>query len=135
MLRPYQQRTVDRFLQLQGSEEKDLYILPTASGKSHIIAEMAKHLKGTTAIITPTRELAIQNKAKLSVDIPVMTVNKAHIDMLTVDNLIIDECHLVSKWGLMYASLIERAKKVIGLTATPFRLDCGHLVPSVFDRI
>ncbi|WP_299663862.1 DEAD/DEAH box helicase [uncultured Ruegeria sp.] len=62
-----------------------------------------------------------------------------------IDLLIVDECHLIPrKSGTMYQRFIEGLRdtnpnlKIIGLTATPFRLDSGRLDSgdgAIFDGI
>lgn len=119
---------------------RDLVVMPTASGKSHVIAHIATYLQqfGSVAILTPTRELALQNRLKLqnnTKNIQVLTIQKAYYRDLEVDALIIDECHLVGEWGIMYQTLLAAHKYVLGFTATPYRLDCGHLIPKIFKRL
>jgi len=69
--------------------------------------------------------------------------NRGH-EFGTINLLLIDECHRVSgNAGSMYGQLIEGLRhanprmKVVGLSATPFRLDSGPLVQpgSMWERI
>ncbi len=131
-LRPYQQQALEACIQ---SEIGGCVIAPTGSGKSHIIAELCHHYTGKNVlVITPRRELMKQNAQKIHSDAKCMTVNKAYRDLIEADILIIDECHLVRQFDGMYQTLMQLAKKVYGFTATPFRLDCGHLIPHVFKK-
>lgn len=75
-LRPYQQRSLDDLHQWwsthPGANEVPICCLPTASGKSVVIAELARLLFDTypeahprTVVIVPSKELAEQNAEKL----------------------------------------------------------------------
>lgn len=103
-----------------------LCVLPTGSGKSHIIGAM----KGLT--VAPRIELVDQNNNKGA---NCMTINRAYLEKVSGDLLIIDEAHLVNKWGGMYTDVMSRFKKVVGFTATPYRLKTGHLVPDPFQTL
>lgn len=137
MLRQYQKDCLAAFQKQSLEGGKDLYIMPTGAGKSHVIAAIAEQLKDKDIlIIVPRRELVRQNKEKINnQNIRCMTINLAYRRNERADILIIDECHLIPRWDGMYQSLIATAKKVIGFTATPFRLDTGHLVPNIFDDV
>lgn len=67
--------------------------------------------------------------------------NKA-IKLGHTDIIIVDECHTMSRksesrWGEFFATMkaINPNVQIIGLTATPYRLDSGNLVPHTFDGI
>lgn len=75
-LRPYQQRSLDNLHEWwsthPGANEVPICCLPTASGKSVVIAELARLLFDTypeahprTVVIVPSKELAEQNAEKL----------------------------------------------------------------------
>lgn len=123
-LRYYQQACLNAIKQKEF--KRGLCILPTGAGKSHIIAQ----LKGVC--VAPRLEIVNQNIEKGS---NCITINKAYRTKIAGTTLIIDEAHLVNEWGGMYADVMSRFKKVIGFTATPYRLDSGHLYPSPFDSI
>lgn len=64
----------------------------------------------------------------------IQTVFKKAKEIQWVDLVLVDECHLIPKQGFgMYRTLlndllsINPKLKIIGLTATPFRTDCGRL--------
>lgn len=64
----------------------------------------------------------------------IQSIHKKAFDLQRVDLILIDEAHLVPRDGeTMYRRLIDNLKiinpdvKVIGMTATPFRLDQGYL--------
>jgi len=131
---------------------KDIPIIvaPTGSGKSIYIANVANELKGGVLVLQPTKEILEQNynkyllyggKASIysaSVGIKeigdvtfamIGSVKKIAGDFAHVKCVIIDECHLVppSKSSMFMGFLnnlksVSKKIKVIGLTATPFRL-------------
>lgn len=115
------------------------------SGKSLVIANIANRLEGNTLVFQPSKEILEQNFSKLCsygvLDCSIFSAsfNSKNISRITFatigsaihhtslfshfDNIIIDECHLVNSKGGMYKEFIDRTKcKVLGLTATPFRL-------------
>lgn len=151
-LRPYQQdslKAVRCDLALSGAS---LVVIPTAGGKSHVIAAVAK-LHQPVLILQPSRELLAQNMAKLS-----MVVNSDEIGVYSasfkskeikkftfatigsvykkphlfkdIKLVIIDECHLVQlrSLGGMYGNFLDglNAPKIIGTTASPYRLEIGY---------
>jgi DNA repair protein RadD len=146
-LRDYQDESVERSLDFLSStsNENGLIIHPTGAGKSLIIANIVKRLNSTCLVFQPSRELLEQNYGKFcdygfkpSIysasmgsrevgDITLATigsvVKKAHL-FKTVQYIICDECHLVNSKGGMYHSLVNDIghARVIGLTATPYRL-------------
>jgi DNA repair protein RadD len=131
MLRDYQIDCLNACIK----EKEGLSILPTGSGKSHIIATLCDHYSSSdVTVITPRIELVRQNSKKIKTNAKCMTVNKAHRGSITGDVLIIDECHLVRCFDGMYRNVIKNFKSVYGFTATPYRMDCGHLVPNVFKK-
>lgn len=124
MLRNYQ---TDCLNKIKSTDfQRGLCILPTGSGKSHILAE----LKGLT--VAPRRELVAQNNEKGA---KCVTINYAYNRKLAGNLLIIDEAHLVNKWEGMYYDVMKNFNKVIGFTATPYRLSSGHLIPDTFDTL
>lgn len=146
-LRPYQQEAVNAGVNyLNGKTNKNaILILPTGAGKSIVIANLVAPLQGKTIILQPSKEILEQNFAKYvsygfyaaiysasagqkKVDkVTFCTIgsiiNKLHL-FAGVENILIDECHLVNAQGGMYEQLIKSfpKAKVLGLTATPYRL-------------
>lgn len=145
-----------------------LAICPTASGKSLIIANIAKGLDGMVVIFQPSKEILQQNFEKfLSYEgrggIYSASAGIKHVDRITyvtigsvakkhhlfrdVKYIIIDECHLVSADAGMYINFINAhpGVKVLGLTATPYRLSSGdegamlkflnRTNPRIFNRV
>lgn len=122
-----------------------LLVLPTGAGKSLVIADIASKLNGPLLILQPSKEILEQNFAKLQsygcwdCDIYSASVGRKNINRITFAtigsvmnhmddfahfrNIMIDECHGVNSKAGQYKEFIEAAdRRVIGLTATPYRL-------------
>jgi DNA repair protein RadD len=122
-----------------------LMVLPTGSGKSLIIADIAARLNEPLLIFQPSKEILEQNFGKIqsygiwnagvysasmkSKDInriTYATIGSAihHPELFTRFRfIIVDECHLVNSDHGMYHDFIQMLPyKVLGLTATPYRL-------------
>lgn len=146
-LRDYQQRAVEAGIELfKGAKDySGVAVLPTGSGKSLVIASVAKELQGNTIVFQPNLEILKQNLAKTEAfgveDIGIFsasagrkdigkitfaTIGSIHNKPETWDlfhNIIVDECHLVNAREGMYKKFIEHnGGRVMGLTATPYRL-------------
>lgn len=133
-------------------------MLPTGSGKSLVIAELARLARGRVLVLAHVRELVEQNHAKyqaygLSADIfsaglkrkeasrqvvfgSVQSVvrNLERFSDASFTLLVIDECHRVSlEKDASYRQVIDHLQrqnpqlKILGLTATPFRLGQGFI--------
>lgn len=122
-------------------------ILPTGSGKSVIVANLAKEINDYVLVLQPSKEILTQNVSKYqsygfvagvysasagSKFLGKVTfatigsvVNKPHL-FKKFKYIIIDECHLVNSEDSesMYNKFIKAMPqaKVLGLTATPYRL-------------
>lgn len=145
--RPYQGEAIAAAVNFFNSKRKDhaIEILPTGSGKSVVIANIAKELEGKTIVFQPSKEILEQNHAKFSsygyrASIYSASAGQKRIDKVTFatigsvakkqylfkdfKNIIVDECHLVNSKGGMYHDFIKATEgcKVLGLTATPYRL-------------
>lgn len=117
-------------------------VLPTGAGKSLLISEI---IEGRTLIFQPTEELLTQNYEKyleygFEASIYSASKNSKEIGKVTFatinsiynqpeltknfDFIIIDECHTVPYGNKsMYSKFLKYFKgKILGLTATPFRL-------------
>ena len=146
-LRNYQTEAVDAALEFFRGKPKyhALEVLPTGSGKSLIIANIAKELNEPTLIFQPRKEILEQNLSKFlsyghhatvySASVgqkrlsPITfatigsVVKKANI-LKDYKHIIVDECHFVNAKKGMYQDLFQQLGKVkiLGLTATPYRL-------------
>jgi len=150
-LRPYQQEASDAAVQFFLSKDKwnGLIVAPTGSGKSLLIADIARQLDGNVIVLQPSKEILEQNFAKLksygvedcsiySASLKSKEVSRItfatigsvinHIELF--DNfkaVIVDECHGVNAAEGMYKTFIEKVpRKVLGLTATPYRLNTSQ---------
>lgn len=149
-LRTYQKQASDAAVASFTSRGRGngLLILPTGAGKSLVIADIAHRLDGPLLILQPSKEILEQNFAKLQSygewdcgaysasvgckDIRRITfatigsVMNHMADFSHFKNVIIDECHCVNSTGGMYEKFIHSEdRKVVGLTATPYRLGRG----------
>lgn len=149
--RQYQTEAIDAGVNFfhEKKHYNGLEVLPTGSGKSVVIANIAKQLEGKTIVFQPSKEILEQNFKKfLSYgyragiysasagmkyidDITFATIGsvakKAHL-FEKFKNIIVDECHFVNPEEGMYHSFIKTLghAKVLGLTATPYRLTAGY---------
>lgn len=175
MLREYQQRTIDELYAWfeAGSKGNPCLVLPTGSGKSHIIAALCKDAlqswpETRILMLTHVRELIEQNAEKMRQHWPncplgiysaglkrkdlgepitfagIQSVRTRAKDIGHVDLVIIDEAHLVShKDEGGYRTLLADLKsinsnlRVIGLTASPYRLGHGYITdePAIFSAL
>jgi DNA repair protein RadD len=146
-LREYQRQAVDAAVNYftNGNRRNGLIVLPTGSGKSLVIANIINRLDTPVLVFQPSKEILIQNYEKLCsygvVDCSVFSAscNSKVISRITFATIgsvknhkeyfmrfryvIIDECHQVNPEEGMYHDFIKTTGcKVIGLTATPYRL-------------
>lgn len=151
-LRDYQQQASDaaiRFFKDTKSKKNAIMVLPTGSGKSLIIADIAARLNGYVLVFQPSREILEQNFKKLCsygvMDCSVYSasLNSKDVSRITFATIgsvinhpelfahfnyvIIDECHLVNPKEGMYKEFLTMLKcKILGLTATPYRLSSSR---------
>lgn len=158
-LRSYQHEAVVRVIEhFRESDEPAVVVLPTGSGKSLVIAELARLARGRVLVLAHVRELVEQNHAKyraygLDADVfsaglgrkdaerqvvfgSVQSVvrNLCRFDDGAFTLLVIDECHRVSpSEDASYRRVIDHLQranprlKILGLTATPYRLGQGFI--------
>jgi DNA repair protein RadD len=160
-LRPYQEEAITETMAFIRKTKKSCVLkLPTAAGKSLIIAELAKQIKdlsGKKVLCTaPSKELIEQNAAKYkSFDLPCSifsaSLNKKslrHDVVFGSPQTIINEVKKASKFdGRFAAIIIDEAHnitpslkkiietmqghnpnlRVIGLSATPYRMFSGYI--------
>ena len=172
ILRDYQKAASDKavaFFKDKNKKSNGVMVLPTGAGKSIVIADIAHRLNDYVLIFCPSREIVEQNFKKLcsygildcsiySASFNSKEVNritfatigsvKNHPELFThFKNIIVDECHLVNPKEGMYKDFFDAVKcKVLGLTATPYRLsssrDFGSMLkfitrtkPHVFSEV
>lgn len=153
-LRKYQGDAIVKAIEffMNPKRKKTSYmVLPTAAGKSIVIAYIANELDEPVLCLQPTKELLEQNYAKFisyGGKASIFSASKkskeiGEVTFATIGSIyknpelfrdfryvIIDECHLVSpneeteeKDASMYVKfLTELDVKILGLTATPFRM-------------
>lgn len=148
-LRSYQKLAVDRGIDVINRwTGPSVIVLPTGSGKSLVIAEIAWQLPGKTIVFQPSKEILEQNYEKYATyadDLNQVGIYSASAGEKVIakvvfatigsvmnnmhlfkdfQNVIIDECHLVNPRGGMYESFIKflGTNRILGLTATPYRL-------------
>ena len=156
-LRDYQQECVDVAIEwIKSRKDSAILDLATGAGKSHVIAALAEWFNQRTGkkvlCLAPSKELVAQNHAKfISTGTPASifcaSINKslAHNIVFgspqTVLNsidkfddefclVIIDEAHNISPTIKNIVGEISRKQKhlrVIGLTATPYRMGDGYI--------
>ncbi|MDA0147722.1 DEAD/DEAH box helicase [Vibrio sp. LaRot3] len=132
-------------------------VLPTGAGKSLVIAELARLAKGRVLVLAHVKELVEQNHAKyegygLTGSIFSAGLGRKETDQQVVfasvqsvvrnldafkdqfSLLVIDECHRVPEdKNSSYQKVISHLRelnpglKVLGLTATPYRLGVGWI--------
>jgi len=132
-------------------------VLPTGAGKSLVIAELARLARGRVLVLTHVKELVAQNHAKyqsygLAAGIYAaglgLKQNQQQVVFASIQSvarnlddfassfslLIIDECHRVSlEADSTYQRCISHLQqhnpglKILGLTATPYRLGQGYI--------
>lgn len=164
-LRPYQEECVAaHWRYLEACDGNPLFVVPTAGGKSHIIAAFLQRSieawPSTRAIVlTHVKELIEQNHGKFIDHVGAFAsagiysagigardtqqsvifagiqsmYNKAE-QLGRFDLVLVDECHLIPKKGegryLTYLAALREINphvRVLGYTATHYRLDGGYL--------
>ena len=146
--------TLDHF---RRSNDSAVIVLPTGAGKSLVIAELSRLAKGRVLCLAHVKELVEQNHEKylatghsaglysagLNQKISTAKTTFASIQSLAANTqdftapvslIIIDECHRVeSNEDSQYQKTIQHFltlnpnTKILGLTATPFRLGTGWI--------
>lgn len=151
-LRDYQQQASDAAINFFKSkrEMNGILVLPTGAGKSLVIADIAHRLDGNVLVFQPSKEILEQNFDKLrsygveDCSIYSASFNSKEISRITFATIgsvkshmedfnhfryiIVDECHGVNPQGGMYKDFFDCAKrKILGLTATPYRLTSAQI--------
>lgn len=171
-LRDYQKAASDKavaFLLNPRIKHNGLIVIPTGGGKSWIIADIANRVNDNVLIFCPSREILIQNYEKMQkicpFDCSVYSASLgqkqiAKITFATIGSAInhkelfnhfkyvlVDEAHLCNPKEGMYKEFFQSMRcKIIGLSATPYRLsssrDYGSMLkfitrtrPCVFSEV
>ncbi|RFT10836.1 ATP-dependent helicase [Providencia rettgeri] len=146
--------TVDHF---RKQTHPAVIVLPTGAGKSLVIAELARLARGRVLVLAHVKELVEQNHAKyltygLQADIFAAGLNRKESQSKVVFGsvqsvarnlkafdahfslVIIDECHRISlNDKSQYQQIIQALQsnnpslRILGLTATPYRLNSGWI--------
>lgn len=141
----------------KSSSDTAVLVLPTGAGKSIVIAELARIANGRVLVLTHVKELVAQNAEKIGILTTAASIYSAGLKQKSTKNktvvasiqsavrspeqfnepfslVIIDECHRVSPDETsQYQKLLTHLKqknpkiKLLGLTATPYRLDLGWI--------
>jgi DNA repair protein RadD len=174
MLRKYQQKSIDQLYDwFRDNTGHPCLVLPTGSGKSHIVAALCKDAvqnwpETYVLMLTHVKELIEQNAEKMRLHWPnapmgiysasigkrqlgesitfagIQSVRNRASQIGHIDLCIIDECHLVSHneeggYRKLINELLEinPSMRVIGLSATPYRLGHGMITdkPALFDAL
>lgn len=143
-LRPYQKEAVDLAVEYfrEDNDFHSLIVLPTGSGKSLVIANIAKELDGHVLILQPTKEILQQNIDKLrsygfEASIYSASFKSKEISKITYatigsiksrpdlfkhfEYIILDEAHASNAKGGMYSEFFNSIGniKIIGLSVAP----------------
>lgn len=175
MLRDYQQRAIEQLYEwfAAGNDGNPCMVLPTGSGKSHIVAALCKDAlqnwpETRILMLTHVKELLEQNAEKMRQHWPnapmgiysasvgkrqlgepitfagIQSVRNKAGQLGHIDLVLIDEAHTVGHaetggYRTLLAALwdINPGMRVIGLTATPYRLGHGYITdkPAIFDAL
>lgn len=152
-LQKSREETKNELLNLLKLNRKVCVVRPCSWGKSHLIMELCKELKGNKLILEPTNILEDYIKKINSLN---ENIN-SHIYISTYQNLLgknedilktkyenikyifLDEVHRcgAKKWNNAVQTLLKAFPnaKVIGMSATPIRTDGNDVVESIFDNI
>jgi superfamily II DNA or RNA helicase len=158
-LRDYQERDVARLRAAMRTSRRVLYVAPTGSGKTVLFAHIAEGAAGKgkrVLVLVHRRELVRQTVAKLEafgvaaglvtarrterleanvIVAAVQTLDRREqIDLGRVDLVVIDEAHhaVAQSWARVLARFADA--RLLGVTATPERLD-GKGLDDAFDML
>lgn len=148
-LRDYQKAASDKavaFFNDKKAKYNAIMVLPTGSGKSIVLADIANRLDDNILIFCPSREILKQNYEKMSMINPFgcaifsASFNSKDVGKVTFATIgsvkshhelfqhfkyvMVDEAHQCNPKQGMYKDFFEALgqTKILGLTATPYRL-------------
>lgn len=151
ILRDYQQRAVAAVIAAQ--DRRPILVAPTGSGKTAMATALVEQLALPTLWLAHRKELIDQAARRLEshglvcgiimagyAPMPLAQVQVASVQTLIrrdkprADLIVIDECHHATADS--YQSILDAYPEacVVGLTATPFRLD-GHGLGDLFGEL
>ena len=151
-LRDYQKAASDKavaFFLNPKVKHNGLIVIPTGGGKSWVIADIANRLNDNVLIFCPSKEILVQNYEKMIKICPFgcavysASVGKKQIAKITFATIgsainhkelfnhfkyvLVDEAHLCNPKEGMYKEFFETLNcKIIGLSATPYRLSSSR---------
>lgn len=171
-LRDYQKAASDKavaFFLNPKIKHNGLIVIPTGGGKSWVIADIANRLNANVLIFCPSKEILVQNYEKMVKICPFdcavysASVGQKQIAKITFATIgsainhkeqfshfkyvLVDEAHLCNPKEGMYKEFFQTLNcKIIGLSATPYRLsssrDFGSMLkfitrtrPCVFSEV
>ncbi|WP_040602515.1 DEAD/DEAH box helicase [Paraprevotella xylaniphila] len=171
-LRDYQKAASDKavaFFLNHKIKHNGLIVIPTGGGKSWVIADIANRLNNNVLIFCPSKEILVQNYEKMIKICPFdcavysASVGQKQIAKITFATIcsainhkeqfshfkyvLVDEAHLCNPKEGMYKEFFQTLNcKIIGLSATPYRLsssrDFGSMLkfitrtrPCVFSEV
>ena len=152
-LRPYQSDAVSAILADISVAGNSIVSLPTGAGKSLIIAECAARLNQPVLIVTPSKEIVVQDAEKMSLYVgadkigiysaslsskkintftfaTIQSIYRKPEDFAHFKIVFIDECDLLDprEMDTMFRSFLSSIgnPKVIGFSATAYRLSHNY---------
>jgi len=150
-IRPYQRTALDAIL--KAIDSKPILVLPTGAGKTFVAAQLLLETGARTLWIAHRRELITQAAGAIGgLGLPVGVVlagmeprPKAQVQVASIqtlarrdkpptDLIVIDECHHARAQTYRDVLNAYPGIPVVGLTATPFRLD-GKGLGDIFGTI
>lgn len=151
--RTYQAECVEKITSALTMQGNDLVVLPTGAGKSLVVAMIADILNQPLLILQPSKEILEQNHDKLACYVDPSEIgvysasmgekNIGRYTLATIQSIyqtpelfrhikvvVLDEAHGLNPKSMgMYMKFLKAIgnPKVIGLTATPYRLDSMYV--------
>lgn len=149
----------------QGNKGHPLVVLPTGAGKTHVLGGLCQRIhklypKENVLVLSHVQEILSQDYKALLQYLPPEIVglysaglNVRQVSQFTVASIqsvyskdffkdhrlvIVDEAHLIPESGEgRYRTFFSNNPdaKIVGLTATPYRLGLGMLTDGLFDKI
>jgi DNA repair protein RadD len=130
----HQLAPVENALRSLRPDNPTLLVAPTGSGKTVMAAEIALHFR-RVLLVAHRIEIVEQARAEMGGHVQCMSIQQAlKHGPAEIDLLIIDEAHRAL--AKTYAVILRKYRgcAVLGLTATPYRLD-GRGLRDVFDEM